>query len=371
MNKRMMHEEVKSIIQAWIEEGKLKPGDRVPSEHKLVEQLSVGRSRVRLALRDLEVEGYLIRRQGSGSYVAPTSQRARPARLLGDNTVAMMFRRYASRYARSLVEGFMHHMAVAGMQIAAYNVQPDAEDEPDSLRAVAESGVAGMVVWVEHDTPRIRETLQALRQRRFPVALVDRRLEGLEIDSVASDNEAAGYKLTTALIAHGHRYIAFGGYKEGVSSIVDRFEGYRRALEEAGLAGFHPHEPELGGPLCVLDTDLNGDTHEAVKTVMAFRDRPTAFVCIHDLAAARVAMALGQLGYSIPSEIELAAVDDGHEFTYSRPPGHTVEQNGYSVGAQSAEVLLARMSDADTPVQRRVVELEMRLESIEASAAAG
>ncbi|MFQ5921771.1 MAG: GntR family transcriptional regulator [Anaerolineales bacterium] len=53
-----------------IEAGELAPGDRLPAERELSRALSVNRMTLRHALRVLELQGLLIRRQGDGTYVA-------------------------------------------------------------------------------------------------------------------------------------------------------------------------------------------------------------------------------------------------------------------------------------------------------------
>ena len=53
-----------------IENGELAPGDRLPAERKLSRALSVNRMTLRNALRVLEQQGLLIRKQGDGTYVA-------------------------------------------------------------------------------------------------------------------------------------------------------------------------------------------------------------------------------------------------------------------------------------------------------------
>jgi GntR family transcriptional repressor for pyruvate dehydrogenase complex len=57
-----------------IAEGRLQPGDRLPSERELVRQLEVSRTSVREALRALEARGIIEVRPGSGSFVRGSSQ---------------------------------------------------------------------------------------------------------------------------------------------------------------------------------------------------------------------------------------------------------------------------------------------------------
>lgn len=66
----LSYETVKTSIQQRIADGGWKPGVRLPSERELVQQFGCARMTVHRALRELEAEGLIERRQGSGSYVA-------------------------------------------------------------------------------------------------------------------------------------------------------------------------------------------------------------------------------------------------------------------------------------------------------------
>lgn len=61
---------IKQSICDAVRDGQLKPGDRVPSEAELVEQFDVSRMTANRALRELQAAGVLVRRAGSGSFVA-------------------------------------------------------------------------------------------------------------------------------------------------------------------------------------------------------------------------------------------------------------------------------------------------------------
>lgn len=66
----LSYETVKTSIEQRIADGGWKPGVRLPSERELVQQFGCARMTVHRALRELEAEGLIERRQGSGSYVA-------------------------------------------------------------------------------------------------------------------------------------------------------------------------------------------------------------------------------------------------------------------------------------------------------------
>ena len=61
---------IKQSISDAVRDGRLQPGDRVPSEAELVQQFDVSRMTANRALRELQAAGVVVRRAGSGSFIA-------------------------------------------------------------------------------------------------------------------------------------------------------------------------------------------------------------------------------------------------------------------------------------------------------------
>lgn len=349
--KEPVYEGIKSDLRSRIDSGALPEGARVPSEHELARQLGVSRNQTRQALRELELEGLIIRKQGSGSYVSPKAGHVSvlPEDGAGE-TAAIVFPRYGSRYFQQVINGFLQHMSHADVPTIAYNIQSDKSSEPGFLQSMCENGLCGLAIWLEHDSPEAREVLQRQCEKRFPIVFVDRYLEGFNLDFVVSDNVEIGRRLTKALVDQGHRRIAFlGAQTVEPSSVTDRCAGYRQALEEASI------EPD-DRLLMDMDRFLNSPS-DVVKEVLSLCDRPTGFVCIHDGSAVRLHAELAALGYRVPEDAELAAVDDDHHDPHFEPaPFWAVAQDGQAIGAEAAELLLHRIAEPDGPVQRRFVE---------------
>lgn len=64
-----VYEGVLSQLQSYIERNHLKPGDKLPSERELSEQLQVGRSSIREAFRAMELLGLIETRRGEGTFM--------------------------------------------------------------------------------------------------------------------------------------------------------------------------------------------------------------------------------------------------------------------------------------------------------------
>lgn len=66
-----LYAQLKAALRREIEQGNFPVGAAIPPERELITRYGVSRITVRQALADLEADGYLIRRHGKGTYVAP------------------------------------------------------------------------------------------------------------------------------------------------------------------------------------------------------------------------------------------------------------------------------------------------------------
>ncbi|WP_281645832.1 FCD domain-containing protein [Parendozoicomonas sp. Alg238-R29] len=76
MQQQTLADRITAKLETMIVEGVYKPGDRLPPERKLAEQLEVSRPSLRTALQTLAAKGILRSRQGGGHYVTDTLTRS-------------------------------------------------------------------------------------------------------------------------------------------------------------------------------------------------------------------------------------------------------------------------------------------------------
>jgi GntR family transcriptional repressor for pyruvate dehydrogenase complex len=68
--KAPVYEEVMVRLAGLLNQGRLKPGDRLPSERALAERLRASRATIREALRAMQLKGLIVSRRGAGSFIA-------------------------------------------------------------------------------------------------------------------------------------------------------------------------------------------------------------------------------------------------------------------------------------------------------------
>lgn len=75
-NRPTLVDGAEQALRNWLAPGRHRPGDRLPPEHDLAAMLGVSRGTLRAALERLERSGEIVRRQGSGTFVASVAQPA-------------------------------------------------------------------------------------------------------------------------------------------------------------------------------------------------------------------------------------------------------------------------------------------------------
>jgi DNA-binding LacI/PurR family transcriptional regulator len=134
------------------------------------------------------------------------------------------------------------------------------------------------------------------------------------------------------LLQLGHRRIAYIGDRFGYQSDTERGAGYRRAIEEAGIA----FRTEL-----VVEGDGQPSGGEAaMRPLLRLAKRPTAVFCYNDMTALGVIRQIRAQGLRIPGDVSVVGFDDLYISEYLEPPLTTVRQPMRQMGRMAMETLL-------------------------------
>jgi LacI family transcriptional regulator len=155
-----------------------------------------------------------------------------------------------------------------------------------------------------------------------------------EVDHViAIDNAGGAEAMVNHLIALGHRRIAMVMGEEGHFDTAERLQGYRRALEAAGIA-LRP-EYEAQGDF----SEASG--HRAVQQLLTLPERPTAIFCANDSMCIGGLAAASEAGVRVPADLTMVGFDDIPLAQYLSPPLTSVHVPVFEMGARAVSRLIA------------------------------
>ncbi|MCC8395637.1 LacI family DNA-binding transcriptional regulator [Paraburkholderia sp. MMS20-SJTR3] len=149
-------------------------------------------------------------------------------------------------------------------------------------------------------------------------------LAGLPIDNLQGARDA-----TRHLIEQGHREIAFIAGPSNHEDAIERLDGYRSALIEAGI-GFDPELVEQGDYL-----ETGGVA--AMERLIARHPSFSAVFCANDQTAYGARLAMFRRGVRVPDDVSLVGFDDLPTSSYMTPPLTTVRQPTYEIGRLAAQ----------------------------------
>lgn len=213
---------------------------------------------------------------------------------------------------------------------------------PDLVRTFQEHRVEGILYVADFHKP----LELALPGQGIPKVLIN-CFDDLGTPAIVPDDEGGQYALTREVIAEGHRRIAYLTLAPSQEATRLRLKGYRRALDEAGIA----FEADL-----VRSTDLHGSPGEhqliwdALEKIFADDAPPSAICCGNDRLAMAVYGILRRRGIAVPEDVSVVGYDDHRLISETLYPALTTAELPYAaMGAKGAQVLLGLLAEAPAP----------------------
>ena len=274
---------------------------------------------------------------------------ARSLRSKRTRTLALIVSDITNPFWTTVARGVEDTARSRDYSVFLYNTDENPLKQQRSLDVVVAQQVDGVII-APYDSDA--QNLAQLRQRDIPTVIIDRRIEGWDVDSVRGDSLSGAKALVQHLIGLGHQRIAMISGPAKTSTAEDRVAGYRMALAEAGIP---------------LDTRLirRGEyrTLSGEELTLGLLDEglnPTAIFAANNAIALGVINAVEKRGLRIPQDIALVCFDDLPDVSRLFPFLTVVVQPAYDMGVHAAQLLLSRL-DSEVSLQPRHVVLPTRL----------
>lgn len=258
-------------------------------------------------------------------------------------TIGVLFPEVSGSYSAELLHGIEEAANERGFSIIVCNTARDGERTMKYLGVLREKQVDGIVFASQYVHAAYEQELAAMR---VPVMLVSTLPERAELPYIKVDDRAASREATEYLVGLGHRRIAMiAGAPDDPVAGRPRIDGYREALESAGIA-YREALVSCG------EFSLDGGRHAMERLLAAAPSLTAVFAASDEMAVGALGAAL-ERGLRVPDDLSIVGYDDLIFSRIVHPPLTTVRQPLADMGRLASERLIARIkreSDADGSV---------------------
>ena len=337
------HAQVREILRGLVTGGTFAPGDKIPAELQLAEQLGVSKMTVNKAVLALTADGLLVREIGRGTFVAllntpqpKSSEIADAPRKIALSFVAGARDVLGSAYYGGIYRGVAAYLEDAGESVEmAFSPADLADHRADADRNYAD----GRLIFA----PRAEAIpgIEAMWQSgQYPLVVVGASWHTLNAPTVDSDNTGGAFAAVRYLLEQGHTRIVLLLAEAETANTQDRVAGYRRALSAAGIAARADYEIHAESACKVgAATDklvsLLRDPAEPVTAIFAAGH----YLALEAFNAARIA------DKRIPRDVSVLGYDDTTAADLIHPRLTVMRQPLREMGVRAAQRLLEQINN--------------------------
>ncbi len=240
-----------------------------------------------------------------------------------------------------LLEGIHYQLAKNG-----YTMIVSTGSSSDTL--LKERSADGAVITDIHISD---ETLRQVAKNFRPIIVLDRRMDDESIYNMTIDNEKAMFELTQEIIRRKYHKIAF---VHGVRDVYDnrtRYQGFIKAVMEAGLTIFNEYQGNF--------TKQSGI--EIAQSIIEEKvPLPDMFVCANDEMAIGILETMLHHGYRVPTDFGISGFDDIELSSYLTPKLSSVRVNHFEWGKSIARSIMALLNAEKTEIKKQTADVMIR-----------
>jgi LacI family transcriptional regulator len=259
------------------------------------------------------------------------NQIARSLKVRQTRTIGIVLPDITNPFFTAVIRGVEREARAQGYSLVLCDSEEDPGLEQTNLNTLFARRVDGVLL-----APTNAQTAQdRLSGGRSPYVFFDRIWPDFTGSAVVTDNVEAAYDATRHLIGLGHKRIAIITGRLNLSNGLDRLEGFRKALQQAGLP-LHDEYLQRG------DFQLESGYCCGLK-LLRLAVPPTAIFCCNNQMTLGLIRALGEMGVHCPGRVSVVGFDDFEWAANFSPRLTTVAQPSLEMGKQAARMLLHKI----------------------------
>jgi LacI family kdg operon repressor len=242
-------------------------------------------------------------------------------------------------FSTSVTRGIEDFCQKYDLHAIVCNADDDPEKEKRYIEMLRAKQVDGLIVFPSGQNNDLYKRMVA---EGYPVVFVDRKVE--DAFSVVTDNQESTYKAITDFIHKGHKDITFVAQPLTISTRKGRFEGYHKALADAGIK----MNPDL-----VVESELS-EMAGKLEQLFSLSEKPTALFAGNDRVFLVVMEFLKNKGIKLGQDLELVVFDNIPFKHLLESSVSFINQPALEMGEKAAELLLEQINKVDIEPQEYV-----------------
>lgn len=251
-------------------------------------------------------------------------------------TVGLIIPEVVHHFFSTVVNGIIEYAEKKGYLVIILQSNESFILEKRQIDLLISKRVDGIMISLASTTTDISH-LQEVKELEIPLVMFDKISKLIDCSKIIINDREAAYKATKHLIDSGCKRIAhFRGALLPQNSI-DRFLGYKKALEDHGLT----YDSSL---VYICDRVDYEDGITAAKQLLKDHDDIDGIFAITDLVAIGAISVFNDRGIQVPNDISIMGFSNWFISSAITPSLSTVDQPGYEMGKKTFKVLLKEMN---------------------------
>lgn len=278
------------------------------------------------------------------NYYAPSAL-ARSLKVNRTKTIGMLVTTSTNPFFGEVVKGVERSCYQKGYSLILCNTEGDNERMRQSINTLLQKRVDGLILMCSSLEGERIDVFE--RYPDIPVVVMDWGPMLFTSDKIQDNSLRGGYLAAKYLIDCGHTEIGCITGPLIKHQAQMRYEGYKRAMNEAGLE-FNAN--------WIIESDFECEGgYQAFKKMAQRGALPSSIFVSNDMMAMGVINAANELGIKVPDDLSIIGYDDIHIAKFMSPSLTTIHQPKYRLGQAAVETLVRKLDEKSTEAPGRTI----------------
>lgn len=195
---------------------------------------------------------------------------------------------------------------------------------------------------------KTEKQIKALGKSGFPFVLIDRYFPDVKTNTVRINNVDAAYRAVSHLIHNGYKRVTMVAYKTSLQHMVDRKEGFLKALKE------HKIKP---GKWSIFESSYDhiSEDMEVImkKALEGSSEPPDSFFFATNSLAVRGLKEINKRNLRVPDDVGVVSFDESEAMDFFYSPITHINQQTDRIAVEAVKLLMRQLGENDTPTLKK------------------